>query len=644
MPLLLLPQGNPGATPPAIPVLPHRRVSARLLDKAGAVIGGDPLATAFDVQWYDEWNGPGHGQVSMPLSEAGALQLIPGRYVDCLVEDAAGVPQPRFTFKIEGNPSYRQIQRGEEFQQVVTVQGRGWTCIYDEAVTFPEFNLNFTLDTTWRLFSFASALFPNAGGWLPAVEQAEYLDGVAEWDCYQHAQTAPDGLVYPAPIGWPWGTNPHNLVDGVPTANYRNQYWIVTADQPNYVSAGYYFFRLEVTIGGSGFVTFDVTGDNYFTFFLEGVPILGEQINKADHGMWAGWKTKTLFLPAGTYTFAGVVYNIAFSDLGGGPVVQAPCPAHGFAGGARDENPGGMLFASYTPGDIFTAPTAIAMSDNSWDSHYEEEFWPGWYPSQIIDQLISEAITNGAIAVHNGVTYTDLNDSNGMQWRPADADYDRPDIPTFAVEVGTTLMAALQQMHEIGWINWHGQPGTFLLDVFRGRLPTPASSGSLEYGVNIATLERNATTPYANALLVQWAGGYVAVTDPAAIASFGTAVWDVFSTDAATIEDATILGQNQLAIRAQDGFPSVVVTVEPQTTLDVPYEGYEHGSYLSVPDTSGGTELLRVLSIACQQDELGYAEWTLEMNAKLDVPERRVAQLLQQIGGRNMVVRGRVTP
>lgn len=644
MPLLLLPQGGPATAPPAIPDLPHRRVSAQLLDKDTTPVAGDPLATAFDVEWYDEWNGPGHGSVSMPFSEAGALQLLPGRYVNCLVEDAAGTPQPRFTFKIEGNPQYRQIQRGEEQVQVVTVQGRGWTCIFDEAVTFPEFALDFTLDTTWRLFSFASALFPNGTLWGPAVEQAEYLDGVSMYPCYGHVGLAPDGLFYPAPIGWPWGTNPFNLVDGVPTANYENQYWIRTADQPTYTAAGYWLFRREFTLSGFSQVTFDVTADNYFTFFIEGVPILGEMINTADHSMWSGWKSKTLWLPAGTYTVAAAVYNISFTDLGGTPVVQDPCPEEGFAGGARDENPGGLLMAAYNATDQLTAPVGIIFSDDGWDSHYEEEFWPGWYPSQIIDQLISEAVVNGAVTAHNGVTYTDLADSDGLAWRPVDTDYDRPDIPTFAVEVGTTLLAALTQMHEIGWINWHGQPGTFLLDVHRGRVPTPTSSRTLAHGVNITTLERSATTPYANALLVQWSGGYTTVTDAAAITAFGTAVWDVYSSDAASPEEAASQGQNQLRIRAQDAFPSVVIGVEPQVTLDVPYEGYRHGSYLECPDTSGGTELLRVLSIACRQDELGYATWTLEMNAKLDVPERRTTQLLQQIGGRNMVLRGRVTP
>src|SRR5688572_20359955 len=142
-------------------------------------------------------------------------------------------PTPRFTFKIEGNPKYDQVKRGEEVDQIITVQGRGWACIMDEAVIYPEYGLNFSLETVWRLFSFASPLFPNTSQFGPAVELAEYLEGVAEADCYGHWQLAPDGQAYPAPIGFPWPTNPWNLVNGVKTANYEDVHWIITPDQPN---------------------------------------------------------------------------------------------------------------------------------------------------------------------------------------------------------------------------------------------------------------------------------------------------------------------------------------------------------------------------------------------------------------------------
>jgi hypothetical protein len=357
--------------------------------------------------------------------------------------------------------------------------------------------------------------------------------------------------------------------------------------------------------------------------------------------MWMGWKGKPIWLPAGTYTVAAAVYNISFTDLGGGPKLQAACPEQGWPGGLRDGNPAGLLASMYVAGDIVTPPVAIKMTDATWSAHYDEFFWPGWYPSQIIDQLISEGVALGAMTVGSAVTYTELQDTNGDDWRPFDTTYDRPDIPTIAFPVGSSLMQALSTMVEKGWIHWHVRPGTWTLDMFRARVPvTPTSIATLAHGTNLTEYTRNATAPYANALLVQWEGGSVPLTDPVAIAAYGTAVWGAYSSDAGSEDEAAMDGQNELNIRAQGAFPSIVAQVEPTGYADAPYQGFRTGDYVTVPAQGGGTEVVRCLSIGCQQDPLGWATWTCELNARLDVPERRNEQLLQQIGGKNQIVKG----
>jgi hypothetical protein len=609
------------------------------LNYNGSVISGTPLANAFDISFYDEWNGPGRGQISLSLSEAGSAELVPGRYVNVLVAGTV-----RFTFKIEGNPDYSIIQEGEEHDQIVTVAGRGWACVFDEAITYPEYARNFVIETTWRVFSFASPLFPNAGPWPAAHEYAEYLEGVSTVDCYGHAQYAPDGLMYPSPIGFPWTTDPHNLDDGFPTANYHDTWWIRpnASVMPTWRDPGYYFFRGEFTLTGDITpVQITVTGDNFFTFFLEGVPILGEEINKGDHFMWQGWKEHKIFLPAGTYTVAAAVYNISWTDLGApGPISLYPCAAEGNDPPTpSDGNPGGLLCAIFVPGDHVTAPVYVYTSDDSWMSWYDPTTWPGWTPGQIIQQLIDEADARGAISIYDSSTFTAPNDSDSLAWRPIMTDVDRPDIPTFSVEVGSTILTALGQLHDSGYINWHVRPGTLILDVFRARLPSsPASSATLAGGVNLLAFERNATAPYANALMVQWEGGYIIVDDAAAIAAYGTRVEDVYSSDAPSEQEAELQGINELLRRAQGSYPALVAAVEPTSTADCPYEAFEVGDYVTVP----GGSVVRVLSINCTQDQEGWATWTLELNERLDVPERRTNKLLQQLGGRNQVIRGRV--
>ncbi len=640
MSLLLLFQSN-GVVPPDEDI-GHRKVSAQLLDYDGSVMPGEPLLNAFNVNWYDEEDGPGRGGITLSLTEPGSADLLPGRYVNCMIQTAEETPQVRFTFKIEGNPQYDQIQQGEEHDQVVTVQGRGSACVFDEAIIYPEFALNFSLETTWRLFSFASALFPNGGDWGPAVELAEYLDGVIEADCYGHWQLAPDGLAYPAPIGFPWNTNPFNLVAGVPTANYQDTWWIISDNQPDYASTGYLFYRGEFTLAELTYVTFDVTADNFFTFFLEGVPILGENIALGNHLMWQGWKPKGIWLPAGTYTVGAAVYNVSFTDLGGGPRVQPACPAQGYDGSARDGNPAGLLANIYVAGDAVTAPTPILMTDSSWTAYYDEFFWPGWTPWQIVDQLITEATARGTMTVYGSATCTDDQDSEGLDWRPYDTTYDRPDIPQIAFETGSSIMQALITMKQKGWIHWHVRPGLpIILDIYRARLPVaPVAVLSLAEGTNLTEYTRNATAPYANALLTQWEGGAVPVEDAAAVVAYGTKVEGSFSTNAGSPDEAELSGNYELYLRAQERFPSIVARVEPTGYADAPYQGFRTGQYVEVPDESGGTEIVRVLSIGCQQDPLGYAVWTCELNQKLDVPQRRNEQLLQQIGGKNQIIRG----
>lgn len=640
MPILLFPR-------PSTPLPPerdvgHRLVSAELLDTDGTVVPGDPLENAFNVNWYDEWDGPGRGGVSLSLSEPGSAELISGRYVNCRTQiPGSDTWVTRFTFKIEGNPQYDVIKQGEERDQIVTVQGRGWACIMDEASILPEFALNFTLETTWRLFSFASELFPNADDWVSAVELSEYLEGVTTSDCYGKWQMAPDGIAYPAPIGFPWPTNPFNLVNGVKQSNYEDVFWIITGDQPDYASTGYLFFRNEFTLTDTlTQVTFDVTGDNFFTFFLEGVPVLGEEINIANQFMWMGWKPKTVWLPAGTYTVGCAIYNISFTDLGGGPIFQPACAAQGWPGGLRDGNASGALISIYVAGDALTEPTAILMSNDTWTSHYDEFYWPGWYPSQIIDQIVSEAIGRGCMTVFSSVSYTELTDSAGEDWRPFDDTYDRPDIPTIGFKISTSVMQALQTMKEKGWIHWHVRPGTWVLDVFRARLPaSPTAVATLAGGTNLTEFTRNATAPYANALNTQWEGGFVIEDDATAIVSYGTRVEAGFSSDAGSEDGARLDAKYQLFLMSQEQYPALVAQVEPTGFADCPYEGFQVGQYVDAT-TSAGTETVRCLSIGCQQDPLGYAVWTCELNQKLDVPERRNEQLLQQIGGKQQIIKG----
>lgn len=603
-----------------------RAVTAQLLDTDGTtVVSGTPLSDAFNIQFFDELNGPGSGQMSLSLSDAGAAEVTPGRFVQVLVGGTA-----RFTFMIEGDPRYDVLREGEEVDEILTVSGRGWAAIYDTAIVYPDAALTLPLDSSWRLFSFASPTFPNAGAWAAATEIYEYHEALTVSPA-RRIQKASDQLPYPAPIGFPFNTsaniwdyqNEEYFVDNLHVGSAHEVHWICSAGD-EYTTPGLHFFRRTLTIpAGGGTYGFAVTADNLFTLFLDGIPILGEN---DDVWMWFGFKETSISLDAGTYTLAAVVENVS-------PPASNPagliCTVHTIDGGGL-------------PNDL------IEGTSDSWVADFDADKWPGWTPGQIFIELIDEAYdgTTGRSTSnpHNSVTFTATLDSSSAAW--SDAEDNSQYIPSFAANVGGTIMAALQKAHEEGHIVWHVQPGALNLDIWAPGNEGSASGVSLVEGTNLVSLERGATELYANALLVQYEGGYVEVLAdgtngmPNEISTYGYRVEDIYSSEAATEDEAAREGRNELRRRIQSGYPAVTVRMEPTSTSDCPYEGFDLGDTVTIPAVPSGTEAVQVLSINCTTDEEGYAIWAMELNNRWRNRVKKTADLLQTIGGRSGLQKG----
>lgn len=590
-----------------------RAVTARLLDVDGTtIVAGDPLENSFDRRCMDEVNGPGSGSISLPVDDPGAAELTPGRFVQILVEGTV-----RFTFQIEGDPEYKILDEGEEHDQIVEVGGRGWACVLDQGIVYPS-NLTLNLETSWRLYSFASPDFPNAGAWVAADELYEYLEGVS----YPNSTTpyraprADDGIRYNAPIGYPFPRSP-NVYDPTspPGASYVNTYWIWPPSEE--LSVGYAFFRRTLTIPSDGFYTFTITADNFFTLFLEGIPILGEDTLV---GIWKYWKEAELFLEMGTYQIGVMVQNPNWS---------------------AGVNPGGLLMNVFTLDGGQWPDTSILVTDDNWICDFDANLWPGWTPGQITDDMTTESSSAGrdAIAAYAGGTFTGTLDSDGNSW--GDAQDGSPYIPAFAVDVGSTIMAALEQMVDEGHVDWHMRPGTCELDMWAQDETGTTPGVSLQAGVNLRSLNRGATNVYANSLLVQWERGFVQVLAdgtnglPDEITAFGTAVEDIYSSQASSENEAIRQGVIELERRIATGWPAIVATVEPTSTSDCPYEGFTLFDTVTVPAVGGGTENVKVLSIDLSEDEDGNAIWVVELNRRWRNVVRDDYGLLRQIGGRS---------
>lgn len=602
-----------------------RDVTAQLIDTDGITVISGVLDDAFGIVFMKELNGFGTGTCSLALSDSDADDLTRGRFVQILVAGTA-----RFTFKIEGSPQYHQIDIGEESTQILTVSGRGWGCIWEEFVVYPDGGLDVShvLDYSYRLFSFASMTFPNISGWGPAQEMYEYFDGIsygARVDSLIDPGADPDDpaddvvKLYPAPIGFPWPNDPKNGNGFAPTPTYEPTFWVCADGAPDEQSIGFHFFRGSFTLAGEQDTKFMITGDNLFTLFLNGIPILGEA---DDTLVWKGWKEVTLTLPAGEYVVGAVVENID-ADV--------------------TYNPGGLLLAivavAIYPGDIETTDTLALLTSSAADlvgSFFAADEWPGYSPSQIIDVVGDEAQSRGAIPAYVGSTVAEFTDSNGNDWDSLDPDTTLEFVPTFSVRLGSTGGDVLRQLHDEGWIDWMFQGDSLTLDAFTPLSLGGASAATFTAGTNITGLERGESKPYANVLLVQYANGFTESEDLAEVIAAGGRIEDVYSTDAATVDEAQRLGRVELVRRAVDANPAVLISIEPSSAADCPFEAFDVGDNVTIPGAFAGTQVVQVLSISCEQDDEGHATWRMELNARWRSPEAEAIDLLRTIGGKTL--------
>lgn len=606
----------------------RRTVTAKLYDTDNTTEITGALDNSFARHFMDELNGLGEGTVALPFADANIAQLTRGRFVGIFVE---GVRV--FTFKIEGSPKYLQIGEGEEAVQAVTVSGRGHGCIWDEFQIYPDGGLAVPaiLDYTYRLFSFASRQFPNVTGWGPAVERYEYFDAIsygARVDSQVDPGPDPDDpgddvtKLYPAPIGFPWPNAPKNGNGFAPTPTYEPTYWVTADGAPSEESIGFHFFRGSFSLAGTQQVAFYVTGDNLFNLYLNGVPILGEP---DDTLVWKGWKPVTLPLPAGEYVVAAVVENVD-TDV--------------------DYNPAGLLLTvvamAIYPGDVETTETLALLTSGATDlvdSFFSADEWPGYSPSQILDVLATEAQARSLITQYVGGTFSEFADSNGADWDSLDPDTTLEFIPSFELKLSDTGVDALRKGFEDGWWDYHFSGDQCELNAY-----TPGTLGAggpvATYSTankNIAGLERGDGRPYANVLLVQWAGGFTTVEDAAAItAAGGIRIEGFLSTQETTEADAQRRGRVELVRVAVEANPAILMSIEPTATGDCPYEGVNLGDYVTIPGAISGTEDVQVLAFHLDEDDDGYAIWAVEANTRWRAPASDVATLLRSIGGKQM--------
>ena len=323
-----------------VPFLPD--VTVELYDRDGVLLSA--LENASGVRWQDPFNDVGTGSITLPLDDPDSALLVASTEIRCYLYG-----ELVYAWELAQDPTVNAIAEGEESAQDVSADGDGRVSLLGRARIYPVKGTAAQLMGQHRLYSFASPDFPNGDTWVAATQnlRQDVIDPVRRSIIeltidHLFEEDTHEDLVAPAPLEWL-----------VPTA-----YWIWgTADT---LEVGFCYFRGSFDLAVETALEIAATGDNYWTLYLDGNPILGET---GTTSTWEEFKTVSLKLPAGHYTLASVVENV-------------PWP------GPAENNPAGFLCAVYTLNEKKELADTIKVSDASWTCLAYPATVPGWTPGR----------------------------------------------------------------------------------------------------------------------------------------------------------------------------------------------------------------------------------------------------------------------
>lgn len=580
------------------------QTSIKLFSAGGVEIAD--LANASSVSWQDVFNEAGTGSFSLPYDDPQAAQIVPSTQVYCYLDGLLV-----FKWIVSEPPKITAVSPDEEGGQEYQVTGDGKVHRLGDARIYPWRGLEPQIVAAHRIYSFASPDFPNLAPWVAASQIAlqSYLDPIrfAVIELTNKA-TAIVGesnpldpveiLNVPAPLEW----------------KVPNAYWIWGQPYTNVV--GFNYFRGTFNIGIETLLVIAATADNYWTLYLDGTPILGEQGEGTGGPGWLEHKRVDLRLAAGTYNLAAVVENIPQEGL---PDVN---------------NPAALLVAVFTVDAVKdTLLSTIKISDASWTALAYPASVPGWTPGQILLDCIAEAQARGGLAgftcAFNGTT-----DSGGNAWVGSNGSGTY--VPGYSAPVGSTVLDVLNDLVSLGWVDYRFNAATDSLQVWS------KGTGSVTTGIdftvtgsvltqNLVSVEFSPHHPVTSAMFVKWSKGFIEVVNPVAAALYGR-VEGFLTVDTDRVDEA--IRQANLALDEVDNIEyAIVVEVDPiDPAIDQPYYRFVPGDFVDVLDPAGVLKSTKVYSISIAGDDMGRAAIVLELNNRIKSPDRTVFDLMAVLG------------
>jgi len=572
------------------------QTSVRLYSAAGSLIAD--LANAYSMSWQDVYNEVGTGEFSLPYDDPQGVQIVPGTQVRCYLD---GIHV--FTWAVEEPPTITAVADSEEAGQEYQVSGSGKANLLAGGRVYPYKGTAPQVIAQHRIYSFASPDYPNLAAWVPAFEIAPWstIDplrrAIVEYTTVSSISEIEDVVELvpaPAPLGWL-----------VPDA-----IWIW--GQSDTLPTGFNYFRGSFELTTETKLVIGATADNYWTLYLDGVPILGDQ---GDVSGWLQHKRVELQLAAGTYYLAAVVENIPLEGL------------------APENNPAGFLCAVYTVDADDKLLTTIYTSSGSWIALPYPTPAPGWTPGQIMLDAIAEVQARGGLV---GFTcdFTGTLDSGGDPWVGSGGAGSF--VPGYATPIGSTVLDVLNDLFDLGWIDWRYDAASDRLQMWSKG--TGSVHTTIEFGLtgdvdtqNLVTLEYSPHHPVTTSMFVKWTNGFLQVDNPTAAGLYGRS--EAFLTvDAETETEA--IRQANLALDDVDNLEyAIVAHVDPiDPGVDEPYLNFKPGDYVTTNNQYSIPTSMKVFSISVAGDDMGLATIVLEINNRLKLPDQDVFDITQALG------------
>lgn len=371
---------------------------------------------------------------------------------------------------------------------------------------------------------------------------------------------------------------------------------------------GHTYYRCDFNLATGGAFALMWTGDNTAQMFIDGVEI--STINN-----WQQLQRIDLDLSPGDHVMAALVGNATDDGEPGG-------------------NPSALLVSLFQVGEQGRLTSVVFRSQAAgWKVLQYPTAEPGWTPTKIVRYLLTKWAGRGGRTI--STSFTDTADSAGQAV---------PSIPDTTIQVGSTLLQAVEQIAE-NYLDIQMAPGSWTLHAYNkgtlGRdldLTLAGPDLTTTALASVASLRHKTSAPLATSLLVRWQDNWLRRT----ITPAGQRRRERHL-QLPTVRSAA--GAQRIADSVLEVFGRVrteyQAEIVPRSDAQVPGIAVQEGDTVRLPSKEGTLTSVRVQSWSVSCDEDGLVGFQIEAGDRIAEGQERMENWLARmadgaIGGQTL--------